>query len=160
MDLCFETDNTEGDCTNAHIEISKWNVASLQDTEHTYDCFEQTLESEYYNEISQGKPIINSIQSDDETENIKKKRKRIPHFVKQKLEKWLFKNQNYPYPSPEKKHRLSEKYNLSLKTINNFFMNHRKRKMHMSRYSMVAYIMIPISSLQLARNNINEPNHS
>jgi len=160
MDLRFETDNIEGDCTNAHIEISKWNVALLQDSEETFDCYEPTLDSDYYNEISQGKTIINSIQSDDETENNKKKRKRIPHFVKQKLEKWLFKHQNYPYPSPEKKQRLSEKYNLALKTINNFFMNHRKRKMHMSRYSMVALIMIPISSLQLGRNVINEPNHS
>lgn len=93
---------------------------------------EQYLETLAFYLISK---IVFFFQKDDlpptqvsEQQGNQKRRPNFPKSVVASLESWLHSHQNNPYPSTAEKLELCQELNLSLKQVNDWFINARRRK--------------------------------
>ncbi|KNC86410.1 hypothetical protein SARC_01460 [Sphaeroforma arctica JP610] len=60
-----------------------------------------------------------------------KRRRQLPPAAHSILKKWLYENQDCPYPSDEQKQQLAEECQLEIQQIRNWFANTRNRKRHL-----------------------------
>lgn len=60
------------------------------------------------------------------TSNSKKSKKNIDHWKRNQLFKWVQTHNNSPYPSEKQKQDLALRLNLTVKQVNNWFINTRK----------------------------------
>eukprot|EP01134_Creolimax_fragrantissima_P002245 CFRG2245T1 len=63
--------------------------------------------------------------------NVAKRRRQLPPAAHSILKKWLYENQDCPYPSDEQKQQLAEECQLEIQQIRNWFANTRNRKRHL-----------------------------
>lgn len=109
--------------------------------------------------LKRKKSLEEGVSGEDESP---KKRKMLPEESTNLLKKWLLDHSVDPYPSKEEKNQLSDITGLSKKQIDQWFINARRRKMHLSNEELPGQVHKPASQSEslLDSQHLQDPSQS
>ena len=131
-----EDDTKKGSQSGQYAVAEAWHQSSTDETKAKITLPPQMKQND--GKIKMGEKICETCVESDRLDSSgfakrqqasrkEKKTRLLPKQASTEMKKWLLKNCENPYPSLEKKLYFCNKYNLTLKSVERFFINGRRR---------------------------------